>query len=146
MHTQQRQVHQTESVMSPDGRQVEIDAEMVDLVKALWVVGLSTVACCQNVGDVYCDADSGVRLPTAELRRRGDFYRGFAYLCMPEVDMQILLGTAEPLRGPDWTAVISLEETGRCENAVLHFPSARINDLTRVFAVPGARRLGSPTP
>ncbi|MCA1709552.1 MAG: hypothetical protein LC808_42250 [Actinobacteria bacterium] len=56
-------VHPCENLTTPDDQQVEIDTEMVPLVKTLWTMKLATVASCQDIGE----SAAGLRTHSAPL-------------------------------------------------------------------------------
>ncbi|MGH3916820.1 MAG: hypothetical protein ACRDTC_25935 [Pseudonocardiaceae bacterium] len=41
-------IHPYKSLIAPDDEQVDIDTELVPLVRVLWARGLVIVACCQD--------------------------------------------------------------------------------------------------
>lgn len=81
-------IHPYEQLTAPTGEIVEIDLEMVRLVKAIWSLGMATVACCQHVGDGLGGPLTGKPLYTAE--SFVSYSRGYAWLKMPVQDAERL--------------------------------------------------------
>lgn len=62
--------HPVRRAQTPDGRFVEIDVEMIPLIKRLWSHGFHTVTCCQDIGESATSASA----------RRRAFWSGYALL------------------------------------------------------------------
>src|SRR5712664_3422691 len=45
------QIHSSQRLTTPDGTKADIDTEIVPLVRALWALGLTTTASCQDFGE-----------------------------------------------------------------------------------------------
>ena len=54
--------HPTRAVTHSNGEIIEIDEELAHLMSALWGRGVTTAACCQDVGDGY----ASITFPTVE--------------------------------------------------------------------------------
>ncbi len=52
-------IHPYELLTTPEDEQVQIDTEMVPLVRALWARELVTMVCCQDIGE----SAAGLRNP-----------------------------------------------------------------------------------
>jgi len=144
------QIHPSQRLTTPDGIQVEVDDDMVALVRALWSLNLKTTACCQDFGEGTAGQREAIPHPS---RYGGDafiaFYRGYAWLKMPVTDAQFLAGM---LLGTEfrnevtqrWTPgswrmhvpVIFDEPRGivLADTAQIHFPREQIPRLTSVLA------------
>jgi hypothetical protein len=92
------QVHPAQRLTAPDGTQADIDIEVVPLVQALWALGLTTTASCQDFGE----GTAGQRKINQRSPAKGGdafiaYYSGYTWLKMPTQDAQrlatILLGT-----------------------------------------------------
>lgn len=81
-------VHPYERLSLPNGGQADIDVEMVPLVRALWAMGLKTVACCQNLGE---SISAEPERAGQERRRHAAYLAGRAWLKMPTRDTQMML-------------------------------------------------------
>ncbi|MGH3875202.1 MAG: hypothetical protein ACRDSR_27515 [Pseudonocardiaceae bacterium] len=141
-------IHPYERLITPDDAQVEIDTEMVPLVHALWANGLTTVACCQDIGE----SASGHRDParTTPSGHGGfvEYYRGYAWLKMPLDDglrlLNTLLGTAFHDRvatrwqPKSWRMYVPLvygrnNSIDLAEAAQLYFPREQVAELTAIL-------------
>jgi hypothetical protein len=85
------QIHASQRLPAPDGAEVDIDDEMVPLIRALWALGLTTVASCQDFGE----GTAGQRAASRHTPRYGGdafiaYYTGYAWLKMPLPDTQLL--------------------------------------------------------
>src|SRR6266702_930829 len=85
-------IHPTQLLTTPLGEQVEIDAEIADLIQRLWEMGLATSASCQDFGE----ATAGLRNTNPNPPEYGhegfiEYYTGFAWLKMPTDDATRLL-------------------------------------------------------
>ncbi|MFD9422720.1 MULTISPECIES: hypothetical protein [unclassified Streptomyces] len=134
-------IHPYKTLTTPEGEQVDIDAEMVPVVRELWRLGFTTATCCQDVGE----ATAGVRAQReTPLGYGGDgfiaYHRGYALLKMPVRDAQrliaLLADTAafgervrHPWRPGSWRVNVPLEPDGLTANAFLHFPRAQLPEL-----------------
>ncbi|MFF0524088.1 hypothetical protein ACFYTC_35790 [Actinomadura nitritigenes] len=137
-------IHPSRRLATPAGDEVDIDLDMIPLVRALWALGLSTAGCCQDLGaSIRC----GPRWATGPGRRRhADFYAGQAWLKMPADDARTMLDlllralprTRERLnrwtRADAWDVFIYLVADG--DSAVpscwaqLHFPREHLKEVT----------------
>jgi hypothetical protein len=140
------QIHPSQRLTAPDGPQVEIDTEIVPLVRALWALNLATTASCQDFGE----GTAGQRRANPRPSRYGgdafiEYYTGYAWLKMPILDAQrladILLGTefhdsvTRRWESGSWRMHVPLvfhEDRGIVlENtAQIHFPRKQIASLT----------------
>jgi hypothetical protein len=138
-------VHSFERLTTPAGELVNIDAEMVPVIRRLWALGFATTACCQNVGEA-----------TAALRAQLDtspgyggdgfiaFHRGYALLKMPRDDARRLVTllartpafrerVCQRWRAETWRMNVPLVCDGDTADigpaALLHFPRAQITEL-----------------
>lgn len=86
------QIHPTQRLTAPDGTEVDIDDEIVPLVRAVWALGLNTAASCQDFGD----GTAGQRAAKQHDPRYGGdafiaYHAGYAWLKMPRADAARLL-------------------------------------------------------
>jgi hypothetical protein len=141
-------IHPTETLTTPSGERVEIDAAMVPVVRSLWRLGLATTACCQDVGE----ATAGVRAQRdISLGYGGDafiaYQRGWALLKLPIPDAMRLVAlladvpsfgdrVRHPWRPGSWRMNVPLEADGFGDSALLHFPSHQIFQLQEVLRAP----------
>ncbi|WP_405676187.1 hypothetical protein OG292_15595 [Streptomyces sp. NBC_01511] len=143
-------IHPHTLLTAPDGQQVNIDVAMVPVIKALWEMGMTTTACCQNVGE----ATAAVRdRKGVEGGYRGEdfiaYHMDWALVKMPRVDAVRLIDlltrvpTFKEFIQQRWTAtswrmnVPLIHEEGKitlAEDALLHFPSEQIPALAQVLA------------
>jgi hypothetical protein len=139
------QVHPSQRLTAPDGTQAEIDTLIVPLVRALWALGLTTTASCQDFGEGTAGQRKANQRPS---RYGGDafiaYYTGYAWLKMPVPDAQrlanTLLGTEfhdkvtrrwEPGSWRMHVPMVFDENRGIVlENAQIHFPREQIARLT----------------
>jgi hypothetical protein len=92
------QVHPVQRLTAPDGTEVDIDAEIVPLVQAVWALGLATTSSCQDFGDGVAGQRGDGHDPA---EKHGDafiaYYAGWSWLKMPVPDalrlLNLLLGT-----------------------------------------------------
>ncbi|WP_409471926.1 hypothetical protein [Streptomyces sp. HC307] len=134
-------IHPTEMLTTPTGDQVDIDTEMVPVIRELWRLGFTTTACCQDVGE----ATAGVRAQRdTPLGYGGDgfiaYHRGYALVKMPVPDAQRLaallaetVAFGDRIRRPwsvgSWRMNVPLEPEGLAAEALLHFPCTQIAEL-----------------
>ena len=142
-------IHTYERLTTPDDAQVNIDTELVPLVRVLWARGLVTVACCQDIGE----SAAGLRDPqrTTPSGHGGfvEYYRGYAWLKMPVNDGQQLLNTLLDTSFHDrvtirwqpgsWRIHIPLVYNGKngidlANTAQIYFPRKQIPELAAVLA------------
>lgn len=141
-------IHSYRQLATPAGEQVNIDAEMVPIVSELWRLGLTTVACCQDVGE----ATAGLRdLAGHEPSQHSEgfiaFHLGYALLKMPLDDTQSLatrlLQTPfqdrvrqrwEPESWRIHVPIVCPDDAPRLADAALiHFPRDQIDGLVRAL-------------
>jgi len=87
------QLHASARLVAPhSGEAVEIDNDMVALVRALWARGWQTTACCQDAGEAT-EAERAHGQPGESTGHEGfiPYYRGWAWLKMPRPDALTLL-------------------------------------------------------
>jgi hypothetical protein len=88
------QIHSSQRLTAPDGTKADIDTEIVPLVRALWTLGLTTTASCQDFGEGTAGQRRASQRPS---RYGGDafiaYYTGYAWLKMPVPDAQRLANT-----------------------------------------------------
>ncbi|MBO2465383.1 hypothetical protein [Actinomadura violacea] len=136
---------------------MDIDLDMIPLVRALWRLGLSTSGCCQDLGaSIRC----GPRSATGPGRRRhADFYAGQAWLKMSADDARTMLDllvrvlpkTGERLnrwtRADAWDVFVYLVAEGESVVpscwAQVHFPRIHLNEVTRALSMVTAAPLRS---
>jgi hypothetical protein len=140
------QIHSPQRLTTPDGTKADIDTEIVPLVRALWALGLTTTASCQDFGEGTAGQREANHRPS---RYGGDafiaYYTGYAWLKMPVPDAQrlanTLLGTEfhdkvtrrwEPGSWRMHVPLVFEENRGIIlENAAqIHFPREQITNLT----------------
>jgi hypothetical protein len=143
------QIHPAQRLTTPEGTEVDIDTEIVPLVRALWALGLATTASCQDFGE----GTAGQRTVNQHPSRYGGdafiaYYTGYAWLKMPTPDAQwlanMLLGTEfhdkvtrrwEP---GSWRMHVPLIFDESCGivpayATQIHFPREQIASLTDTF-------------
>jgi len=85
------QIHPAQRLAAPDGTQVDVDTEIVPLVRALWTLGLATTASCQDFGEGTAGQREINQRPSS---KGGDafiaFHTGYTWLKMPTLDAQRL--------------------------------------------------------
>ena len=141
-------VHPFERISSPSGQLVAIDTEMVPVIRQLWRLGSSTVACCQDVGEATATLrDLAGRSPSAHSDGFIAFHHGYALLKMPTGDAldlaARLLGT--PFReriesrwqAESWRIHVPVIHqagvVGLADATLIHFPRPQISELTRTL-------------
>jgi hypothetical protein len=140
------QIHPSEWLIARDGSRVEIDTEMVPLIRVLWALGLTTTASCQDFGE----GTAGQRRANPHAPKYGGdafigYYTGYAWLKMPLPDAQrlgnMLLSTefhdrvALRWTPGSWRMHIPLvfdQDSGVTPDdaAQIHFPRYQIASLT----------------
>jgi hypothetical protein len=143
-------IHPCDRLTTPAGDVVDIDREIAPLVSALWKLGLTTLATCQDFGD----GTAGLReLEQRPPRYGGDafiaYWRGYAWLKMPTNDATILLNAllntalGDHVRNrwqpESWRLHVPLiYEAGYgidlAAATQIHFPRSQIAELTDVLA------------
>lgn len=103
------QIHPSQRLIAPDGTWADIDAEMVPLIRALWALGFTTLACCQDFGE----GTAGQRKASQRQSRYGGdafiaYYTGFAWLKIPLPDARRL---ANILHGTEFHDRVALRWT-----------------------------------
>jgi hypothetical protein len=84
MATRPPGIHPTQQLRTPAGEPVEIDLEVVPLIRSLWALDLTTLGCCQDNGE-YARARREM-LPRGESTGHSgfiDYHLGWAWLKMP---------------------------------------------------------------
>lgn len=85
------QVHPVQRLATPGGDEADIDAGMVRLVSAVWSLGLKTTACCQDFGEgTQGQREAVPHEPTYGGDAFVAYYRGYAWLRMPQSDARLL--------------------------------------------------------
>ncbi|MEU5995216.1 hypothetical protein ABZ806_40090 [Spirillospora sp. NPDC047418] len=72
------QFHLTQPLTTPDGQRVDIDVEMVPLIRQLWRLGYRTKVACQDAGEAVLQG--GTRAPEADRPRIAARTMGRAWL------------------------------------------------------------------
>ncbi|HEY0539829.1 MAG TPA: hypothetical protein VGD53_15745 [Actinoallomurus sp.] len=140
-----KQVHPTERLLAPGAGEIDVDVEMVPLIRRLWVIGLETKGCCQDFGDSILKNGHRSTSPDDARQRWGDFYKDQAWLKMPTDSATHLIATignhptfAHRLRRwthPEaWMNILYIfpsDEGGaeRASEAQLHFPRVQLPEL-----------------
>ncbi|MFJ3270983.1 hypothetical protein [Streptomyces sp. NPDC086776] len=142
-------VHPHKELTTPAGDQVNIDLAMVPLIETLWSRGLTTTACCQDVGEATRAVRDAQGITEGYMGE--DFiayYTGWALLKMPWADALRLLAALRTV--PAFAARIEprwQEQSWRMNvpiiygqglvdlapDAMLHFPSAQIPELAQTL-------------
>ncbi|MEV8055129.1 hypothetical protein AB0P37_01030 [Streptomyces antimycoticus] len=138
-------IHPHETLTTPNGERVDIDTEMLPVIRELWRLSFTTSACCQDVGE----ATAGVRAKRATPLGYGgdafiDYHRGWALLKLPIPDaMRLVALLAEtpafadqvrhPWRPSSWRMNVPLEPDGLGEAALLHFPRQQLPQLAKTL-------------
>jgi hypothetical protein len=130
------EVHPTQELLTPDRLTVQVDAEMVPVVQAIWALDIPTLMCCQNVGEAI---EGGGMWPIADSERWSTFLGGYAWLKMTVPDAQLLLGklSTTPEFGPrlhakapgGWHSAVWLGPAGLADYANIYFPCEQIPAL-----------------
>jgi hypothetical protein len=144
-----KQVHPSERLIIPETGPVDIDVEMVPLMRQLWAMGLTTLGCCQDFGDSILHNGHRSTTTDDDRQRFADFYRGQAWLKMPVANALRLISSISdhPLfsqRLRRWThpeawmsiAYIFPDFDGSAElakSAQLHFPRVQIPELVEAL-------------
>lgn len=144
------QIHPTQRLTAPDGTEVDIDDEIVPLVRAVWALGLNTTASCQDFGD----GTAGQRAAKQHAPRYGGdafiaYHAGYAWLKMPQRDAYRLLNMLLSTEFRDkvalrWTPgswrihvpIVFDEDNGQMAPAYaaqIFFPREQLNSLTSVL-------------
>ncbi|MEU1674113.1 hypothetical protein ABZ752_19095 [Streptomyces roseifaciens] len=134
-------IHPHQTLITPAGDHVEIDADMIPIVHELWRLRFKTTACCQDVGE----ATAGVREQRETPLGYGgdafiDYHRGWALLKMPTLDAMRLVDlladaprftdhVRHPWRPGSWRMNVPLAPGGLASDALLHFPREQLPDL-----------------
>lgn len=87
MATEPPSIHPTQQLRTPAGEPVEIDLDMVPLIRSLWALDLTTLGCCQDNGE-YARARREM-FPRGEPTGHSgfiDYHLGWAWLKMPIAD------------------------------------------------------------
>lgn len=140
-----KQVHPTERLLAPGGDEIDIDVEMVPLIRRLWGMGLETKGCCQDFGDSILKNGHRSTSPNDARQRWVDFYKDQAWIKMPTDSATRLIAAlgshptfAERMRRwthPDaWMNILYIfpSDEGGAElaNATqLHFPRVQLLEL-----------------
>jgi hypothetical protein len=85
--TEPASIHPTQQFRTPAGEPVEIDLEMVPLIRSLWALDFTTLGCCQDNGE-YARARREM-FPRGEPTGHSgfiDYHLGWAWLTMPIAD------------------------------------------------------------
>ncbi len=87
MATEAPGIHPTQQLCTPAGVPVEIDLEMVPLIRSLWALDLTTLGCCQDSGE-YARARREMFPRSEPTGQSGfvDYHLGWAWLKMPIAD------------------------------------------------------------
>ncbi|MGI5206173.1 hypothetical protein ACQEU6_31955 [Spirillospora sp. CA-108201] len=142
-------IHPSMALTTPAGDDVEIDLDMVPLVRRLWALGLRTGGCCQDLGaSIRC----GPGWATGPGRQRhADFYAGQVWLKMPAEDARAMLDMLARVlpqikdrlsrwtRADAWEVFVYLVADERrvvpsCW-AQIHFPKAQLLEVTEALSV-----------
>ncbi|MEV5509068.1 hypothetical protein [Streptomyces orinoci] len=142
-------IHPHETLTTPAGDAVEIDLDMVPVVRELWRLGIKTTACCQDVGE----ATAGVREQRdTPLGYGGDgfiaYHRGWALLKLPIADALHLVELLDasptfgdrirhPWRPGSWRMNVPLVRDGIAPDALLHLPREQLSDLAEALCTVG---------
>ncbi|WP_344896457.1 hypothetical protein [Actinomadura meridiana] len=118
-------------------------------MRIMWKLSLTTLGCCQDIGESIDHNGHGSSMPASDRQRWVDFYKGYAWVKLPSVDANRLIGIvgANVVFGqrvrrwthPEaWQAVVWLfptnEGNARPEpNAQITFPANQIEDLTSLL-------------
>jgi len=143
-------VHPTEPVTTPAGTVVDIDVEMIPVVRILWRLGLSTVGCCHDLGESLAGGGHRTSRNDHDRSRHLAFYAGVAWLKMPQdaaARLVTILADDETFgpRMTDWThpdawlsyAPLAPDKNGAvllADKVQLHFPRRQLPELARVLA------------
>lgn len=141
-------IHPTEVLTTPSGEKVDIDIEMVPVVREVWRLGLTTTACCQNVGDATAALrDLAVGSPNSQGEGFIAFHQEYALLKLPQDDARRLatmlletpLGDRVRQRWQEgsWRIHVPIicddNRMVLADTALIHFPRGQIHDLTQAL-------------
>jgi len=148
--TEPPSIHPTQQLRTPAGGPVEIDLEMVPLIRSLWALDLTTLGCCQDNGE-YARARREM-FPHGEPTGHSgfiDYHLGWAWLKMPIADTTRLTGFLLATSFRDATAVRWQRDSWRLDipfvydvnsgmgsaTAVqVHFPREQIQELSSTLS------------
>jgi hypothetical protein len=148
--TEAPNIHPTRRLRTPAGEPVEIDLDMVPLIRSLWALDLTTLGCCQDTGD-YARARRAM-LPHGESTGHSgfiDYHLGWAWLKMPIADTtrltEILLATsfhdaiAIRWQRGSWRLDIPFvydvnSGMGPATAVQIHFPREQIPELSSILS------------
>ncbi len=140
------QHHATTALIPPHADEaVQIDNDMVPVIRALWAKGWQTLACCQDSGEaVAAERDHGT--PGEPTGHRGfiEYHQGWAWLKMPTPDTLALLAVLSDdetfmervrvrWRRGSWRMQIPViyqdDQFAPAPYAQIYFPSQQIDEL-----------------
>lgn len=120
------QHHPTQTMTTPSGEKVEIDVEMVPLIRQVWRLGYATLLCCQDAGESILNG--GTRTPADQRDSAAARNQGRAWVKVLADQCPRLLAALEPLSASGgWTAHPSAQP-GQAEWYSITFPRAQIKD------------------
>ena len=126
------QHHPTQALKTPDGREVDIDLEMVALVRELWRLGFATKVACQDAGEAV--REGGTRATEAERSEASARLTGRAWLVVRREDAPRLLESWTRLgRTDDWMVRPVKKDTAPGAWVSVTFPRALINAATQAL-------------
>lgn len=143
------QVHRSERMTVPGGAEIDVDVEMVPLIRRLWDIGLRTNGCCQDFGESILSNGHQSTTTDDDRARFVAFYRGQAWLKMPTGDAKWLISAicenpAFTERLTRWThpeawmnivyIFPSDYSAALAKTAQLHFPRVQIPELVEALA------------
>lgn len=145
------QIHTSQRLTAPDGAQVDIDDEIIPLIRSLWALNLTTVSSCQDFGEGTAGQRALVDHPP---RYGGDgfiaYYTGYVWLKMPRPDahrfLNMLLNTefhdkvALRWTPGSWRMHVPLipDENGEinlADDAQIHFPREQMSALISTLEI-----------
>jgi hypothetical protein len=148
------QLHESTALIPPQSNEpVEIDNNMVPLIRALWAKGWQTMACCQDNGEaVEAERAHGPRDEPTGHQGFIEYHKGLAWIKMPVPDALSLLAklcqheTFGPRVRIRWQRgswrmhipVIYQEgQLGPARYVQIYFPNVQIAELTLVIRALG---------
>jgi hypothetical protein len=138
-------IHRYEQLTTPTGDLVNVDVEMVRIIRHLWQLGLATVASCQDVGEATAALrDLAGRQPSRHSDGFIAYHKGYALLKMPRPDaLRLVIQLLDtPFRDrislrwrqESWRIHVPVIRQGAtadlADTALIHFPRTQLNELS----------------
>jgi hypothetical protein len=126
------QYHPTQTLTTPDGRQADIDMEMVPLVAELWQLGFETKVACQDAGEAV--REGGTRATPEDRPAAAASNMARAWLVVRREDAPRLLEIWSPAGKPgDWMMQPVKKDTDPDRWVSITFPRDLIEAAVRAL-------------